>query len=257
MSQQYYSGNTSAYNEDGRLTYAVQRIILANIVVFAAQLVLHIVFGKASPFGVVFDPINEWIAFSGSSIRHGYLWTPVTYMFLHGGLSHLFFNMLWLYFFGPEVERALGTRQFFFFYLFTGALGVLVTALPIPILYSPAVLGASGAIMGVVIAFAVLNPERNLYLFPLPMPINARALVIIVIIFNVLMPLLSAGNAGDPGVSVGAHLGGMAVGYLYMKVRPKLFSVSGSRSKSKKNHDPVGEAVDNIFRLDDRKRGKK
>jgi len=249
--QSTYTG--SYYGGEGRITYAIQRLILANIVAFAAQLLLHIVAGTANGQGVAGDAhVLRWLAFSVSGLKEGYLWTPLTYMFMHAGLMHLFTNMLWLFFFGPDVEHALGTRQFFFFYVLCGMASVFVTALPVPLLgSSAAVLGASGATMAVLAAFAVVNPERQLFFFPIPFPINARALVIIVIILNVFLP------ASD-GVSVGAHLGGLAAGYAYMKLRPMLMAFElRAKAPASKPHDPVGEAVDNIFRFDEKKRGKK
>jgi membrane associated rhomboid family serine protease len=247
MGRQY---TDSYYGAEGRITYAVQRLILANIVVFVAQLLLHVVAGSAGERGVEGDThLLIWLAFSKAGLADGYLWTPLTYMFLHGGLIHLFVNMLWLFFFGPDVEHALGTRQFFFFYLLCGIASVFVTVIPVPLLESKAmVLGASGAMMAVLAAFAVINPERQLFFFPIPFPINARALVIIVIILNVLLP------ASDE-VSVGTHLGGLAAGYAYMKIRPAIMAMElRAKAPKSKPRDPVGEAVDNIFRFEDKKK---
>lgn len=252
MSGQYYY-SSGYYGSDGRMTYAVQRLILAHLVVFAAQLICHAAFGRPSIAGVEGDAIYDWLAFSGKGMMAGHVWTPVTYLFLHAGLLHLFFNMLWLYFFGPDVEHALGTRQFFLFYVICGAIGVLVTMLPVPLIGSNApVLGASGAVMAVVMAFAVINPERELFLFPIPFPINARALVLIVIVLNIVNAM-----SGGGGVSVGTHLGGLAAGYGYMKLRPLLLQWEMRSGTKSKRRDPVGEAVDNIFKFEDKKRWKK
>jgi len=239
-----------------RITYTVQRLILANCAVFGLQLLLDVLFGPrvahgafAAPPGGVFA---RWLAFWPAGFLAGALWQPFTYMFLHGGLLHLFLNMLWLFFFGKDVERALGTRAFLCFYLTCGAVGVLATFIPAMLWGGASVTGASGAVMGVLVAFAVINPEREFFLFPIPMPINARALVLIVIAMNVLL-------AFQPGnTSVATHFGGMAVGFLYMKTIPFLLHMQRTQMakerRPKTGPDDVGDAVDNIFKFEDKKR---
>ncbi len=252
--RQYYREFRFAESND-RITWAVQRLIIANSLVFAAQLLLDIPLGAPlsagmAPGGIV----EEVLAFQPVALLMGGVWKPLTYMFLHGGLQHLFFNMLWLFFFGPEVERTLGTRQFFRFYVVCGAVGVLATFVP-ALLYgtSQEVVGASGAVMGVLVAYAMVNPEREFFLFPLPIPINARALVVIVVALNVVMGM------NDSGVSVATHFGGMAVGFLYMKAVPLFREWQRRQWRAKRGgaegaKDHVGEAVDNIFKFEDRKR---
>jgi hypothetical protein len=129
------------------------------------------------------------------------------------------------------------------------------------------VTGSSGAIMGVMVAYAMLNPDRQFFLFPLPIPITARALVIILIAMN----LISAAQGGN--TSVATHLGGMAVGFAYMRLipvfrrwqrarwqahepRPNHWRSRGWPFKAAAKKDPLdatGEAVDNIFKFEDRK----
>ncbi len=246
-----------------RITYAVQRLILINSAIFAIQLLLDIPFGMPLFGGEGVSPpggnIVVWFGFQPFAFMHGLLWKPITYMFLHGGLMHLFLNMLWLFFFGPEVERTLGTRQFIRFYFICGMFGVLFTFFPM--LFgrgeNVSVFGASGAIMGVMVAYAMINPEREFFLFPLPIPLNARALVIIIVAMNIL----SAWQGGT--TSVATHLGGMAVGYAYMKLIPEIrkwqrMKWRNAKAKSAQNREPVdavGEAVDNIFKFEPRGRG--
>jgi membrane associated rhomboid family serine protease len=204
-------------------------------------------------------------------------------MFLHGSLSHLFWNMLQLYIFGPTVERKLGTRGFLSFYLTCGAVGVLATGLT-PWLASispgfreslglspgaPAVAGASGAVLATLVAFAMADPDQELYLIPIPIPLKARALVILIVALNLL-------NALGPGnrTSVATHFGGMAAGYAYIKLLPHLRKLGRSRPKDKARkggnveelearrrprspEDALRDAVDEIFRSpDDRDRGR-
>jgi membrane associated rhomboid family serine protease len=241
----------------GRITYAVQWLILANIVVFVGQLILDIPAGSIDPrFGILAPPggdlVKFWLAFRPDMLFKGAAWQPVTYMFLHTSLRHLFVNMLGLFFFGPEVERILSTRQFFRFYFLCGVVGVLANLIPWALLpnYSIPVVGASGATLGVLVAFAVVYPNRRVFLFPLPFPLTARALVIIFIAFNIVSLLT------ESGVSVLTHFGGMATGYAYMKLMPGfnawLDSRRGPRRK-KSDIDATGEAVDNILRFRDKK----
>lgn len=238
-----------------RITWAVQRIILANIVILALQLATDpiLVALNQNP-GFYGGGFSTWLGFQQPRFLHGFLWTPFTYQFLHSGLMHLFMNMLWLFFFGPDVERVLGTRAFFRFYVICGAGAVLATLLPYGLFGDVTnVVGASGAVMGVLVAFAMVEPDRQFFMFPFPWPINARALVLIVFVMNVIYSL------GETPISVVTHFGGMGMGYLYMKALPLLNNFQRERrrmgaKKKKKPNDKVGEAVDNIFKFDDRKR---
>ncbi|HOT50527.1 MAG TPA: rhomboid family intramembrane serine protease [Candidatus Hydrogenedentes bacterium] len=263
MNTFYYERRYEGFGEtDNRITWAVQRLILFNIAVFSAQLVLDIPFGlpllagggSAPPGGA----ITEFFAFQPGAFYMGKIWKALTYFSLHNGLLHLFLNMLWLYFFGPEVERALGSRQFILFYVLCGALGVLGSFVPVVMGgVDVSITGASGAAMGVMVAFAVLSPERQFFFFPLPIPINARTLVYIIIAMNVVSALQ------DGGTSVATHFGGMAVGYAYMQLAPRFISWRRSqwleRGRPRNTADPldkIGEAVDNIFRFDDKRKGR-
>lgn len=228
-----------------RITYSVQFLLLANIAVFVAQLLFEI------PFGTNFETV--WLGFSPVGFLDGFVWTPFTYMFLHSGLSHLFFNMLMLYFFGPEVETLLGTRQFTIFYITCGVLGVLANFVPILLFGSNPnvfVVGASGATIGILVAFAIIEPDRKIFLFPIPVPVNARILVIFILVMNIVAAL-NPGNA----TSVATHFGGMATAFAYMKLRPH-FPRWRIRRKSRgaslqKDLDKLGEEIDNIFKFQD------
>ncbi len=228
-----------------RLTWAVHTLILINVLALAAQLVLDVPFGGR---GILGGQVAGWLAFSPSGFVHGAVWTAFTYMFLHSGLMHLFFNMLSLYFFGPDVERALGTHQFYRYFVLCGAGGVLLNILQLFSDPHTPIIGASGATLGVLVAFAMIAPERQIFLFPIPVPINARALVLIIVVMNFVAAL-----GGDSGTSWLTHFGGMGVGYLYMKYRPKFTAWQDSRRKaagpSKKDMDKLGEEINNILKF--------
>jgi len=133
-------------------------------------------------------------------------WTVVTYMFLHAGFTHFFFNMLALYFFGPRLETRLGGRRFIGLYLTSGIAGAVMS------LVTPyaAIVGASGAVFGVMLGYAHFWPRDTVYVFFLPM--EARWLV-------VLMTAMSLFGAwqGQGGIAHFAHLGGFVGGFLYLR----------------------------------------
>lgn len=254
MKQYTYNKESSGFGSP-RITWAVQRLILANIIVFAIQLVSDpvLVAFNVNP-GFYGGGLSTWLGFQQPRFFHGFLWMPFTYQFLHSGLMHLFMNMLWLYFFGPDVERVMGTRAFFRFYIICGAGAVMATIVPFLLFREvTSVVGASGAVMAVLVAFAMVEPDRQFFMFPFPWPINARALVLIVFVMNVIYAL------SDSPISVVTHFGGMGMGFMYMKALPLFLHYQRERrrvgvKKKKKANDKVGEAVDNIFKFDDRKR---
>ena len=143
----------------------------------------------------------------------------VTYMFIHAGLLHILFNMLALWMFGTELERMWGTRFFLKFYFITGigagALTVLLTYLlpfgPLRQLQVSYIVGASGAIYGLLLAYAMYFPDRQIYMY-LVFPIPAR---IFVLIMGAIALYLSMSDSG--GVANATHLCGLLVAYVYLK----------------------------------------
>lgn len=273
MSQYHYHDMPRFRFARPTITWAVQRLILFNVMLFTVQLALDIPsrlyidaplldrvelypYSDAVPGGYT---VNTVLGFQSDLFVRGQIWKPLTYQFLHGGLSHLFFNMLLLFFFGPGLERILGTPQFFRFYVACGAVAVLANLIPdflspFPV---PSVLGASGAVMGVVVAFILVDPDRQFFLFPLPIPITGRALILLLVVVNVAYGLLGS------GVSVATHFGGMGFGYAYMKLLPRYNAWHRERrfrrpprrpGTASSPLDKVGDAVDNIFKFknDDR-----
>ena len=150
-------------------------------------------------------------------MRRGFIWQPFTYMFLHdsGNIFHILINMFVLWFFGREVEYFIGARPFTRLYLFGGLAGAALW-LVFNFHSQGSVLGASAAVLACVIAFATLFPDREITLlvfFILPVTLKAKYMALIAIAFDIV-PLLSG---ADGSVAHLAHLGGMLVGYLYIK----------------------------------------
>jgi rhomboid family protein len=147
-----------------------------------------------------------------------WLWQIATYMFLHGGIFHIVFNMLALWMFGAELERMWGTRYFLKFYLVTGigagALTVLFSLLPFGFaqqLQHSIVIGASGSIYGLLLAYALYFPDRPIYMY-FVFPIPAK---IFVAIMGAIAFFSSLSEAG--GVANATHLGGLLVAYIFLK----------------------------------------
>jgi membrane associated rhomboid family serine protease len=146
------------------------------------------------------------------------VWQLVTYMFLHAGLFHILFNMLALWMFGTELERVWGTRYFLKFYFVTGigagALTVLFSMLPFAFaeqVYYSVVIGASGAVYGLLLAYALYFPDRPIYMY-FVFPIPARIFVLILGAIELVSSVSAPG-----GVANATHLGGLLVGYVFLK----------------------------------------
>jgi membrane associated rhomboid family serine protease len=149
-------------------------------------------------------------------LKHFAIWQLVTYMFLHGGIEHILFNMLALWMFGTTLEQDWGTRRFLKYYFLCGIGAGLCDVAVNGLLghWSTHTIGASGAIFGLLIAFGVLYPNQ-IVLFFFIFPMKAKYMVMIV----GAIAFLGALNAGNTGVSNVAHLGGMAFGYAYLRMR--------------------------------------
>ncbi len=146
-------------------------------------------------------------------------WSPVTYMFVHGGFWHLFVNMLVLFFFGPPLERAWGGRDFLKFYLVAGLGGALASVAFLPTALVDAgtpMVGASAAVFGLLLAFALRWPEAKIYIWGI-LPIRAKWFMAILVGFTFLS--ISGGLFGDGGGTTAhwAHLGGLVTGFLYLR----------------------------------------
>ncbi len=143
-------------------------------------------------------------------------WEFVTYMFVHANITHILFNMLGLFFFGPQVERRMGSSEFLLFYFISG-IGAGVASFVIYVLsgaYTVVLLGASGAIFAVLLAYATFFPDSMIYVFGL-IPIRAPLLVVIYAAIELFSQIFSF----NAGVAHLTHLAGFAFGYLYLVAR--------------------------------------
>jgi len=138
-------------------------------------------------------------------------WTLVTYMFLHAGIGHILFNMLSLFFFGPRLEARLGGRTFIALYLVSGLTGAVASAVLSP---AAAVVGASGAIYGVMLGYARYWPKDTILIWGV-LPVPARGLVIGMTVLN-LWQGLGVPLAGGGGIANFAHLGGFLGAWAYL-----------------------------------------
>ena len=189
----------------GPLTPAVRALIVLNVAGYLLALVV--------------PAVSIWLGLVPALVfERWWVWQPVTYMFLHGGLFHLLFNMLALWMFGVDLERRWGTR-FFARYYFISGIGAAATTLVVSLLpysfaaplYGSVTVGASGAVYGLLVAFAMMYPHRPIYLYML-FPIPARIFVLIVGAIS----FLSSVSEARGGVAHAAHLGGLVAGYLYL-----------------------------------------
>ena len=190
----------------GPATRTVKTLIIVNIAVFISQLAFRFLFRSRL--------IEEVFGLSPWSITNNQtLWQFATYMFLHGGIGHLFFNMLTLYMFGNELVRYWSPRRFLIYYFVTG-IGAGVCSWIVAARSFSIVIGASGAIYGLLLAYGLTYPNRIVYLNFL-FPVKVKWLVVIMGV----VAFLSSITGSEPGVASIAHLGGMIVGYLFLKGR--------------------------------------
>lgn len=176
------------------MTPWVRRLVLANAAMFLLQ--------NVAPQNLWFQLVLVPVA---APLRP---WTVVTYMFLHGGLWHLVFNMLALWSLGPQVELRLGGRRFLGLYLTAGVVAAVASVMT----PRSAVVGASGAVLGVVMAFAMFWPRAQLLLMGI-IPMEARWLL--VLFTGASLYFGYSGVLG--GIAHFAHLGGILGGFLYLK----------------------------------------
>lgn len=181
----------------------VKNLIIANTLIFLATWLLQATIIANSFFAL------HWF---GSPLFHSYQY--ITYMFLHGGFGHLFFNMFALWMFGRTLEYELGSRRFIIYYLVCGVGAALIQMLVAWLTgkLNIELIGASGAVMGVLLAFGVMHPNEVLIIFPIPVPVKAKWFVI----GYAALELFYGATGRAAGIAHFAHVGGMLWGYLLL-----------------------------------------
>lgn len=193
------------------ITPWVKRLLIANVVVFLLAAVASGVWSAGA--------VSRYLGFA-PALAVVQPWTAVTYMFVHVALFHMLFNCLAIFFFGPPLEDRWGGAAFLRFYLLTGLGGALLALLAaiiaLLVLAAPLsaipIIGASAAVYGIMVAYAMYWPDNPIYFFGI-FPIKAKWLVLGLIGISVFMQL----TGGQAGVAHLAHLGGAAAAYLYLK----------------------------------------
>ena len=201
-----------------RSTSVVKLLLIINIAVYLVQ-----VLGGDRVLTALFSlyPASLSLALQ--------VWRLVTYQFLHGGTFHIFFNMLGLFFLGPTLERHWGSKRFLKFYLGCGVAGGLFYLLLVAVGFLPALpmVGASGAILGMLAACAILFPHFIVFILLFPVPIRVAAIALTGI--YIVAILTRQANAGGDA----AHLAGMAAGAIYVFAEP-WFAGLESRLRTKR-----------------------
>jgi membrane associated rhomboid family serine protease len=213
----YPSWNRTRISLGGMLTPGVRNIIIACAAVYFVQLLIRLLLPPeyTAEFNHIFGLVPWYVT------RRLFLWQLGTYLFLHASVWHLAINMVFLYFFAIDLERTWGRRRFYEYYFLTGigagCINVLTKSIIDPhglgFSYSIPTIGASGAIYGVLIAAGIMFPDRDVWLFPFPINIPMKLLVIGSIVIEFFLSLEVSGD----NVSHITHLGGALVGYLYLR----------------------------------------
>jgi membrane associated rhomboid family serine protease len=191
----------------GGMPPAIKNIIFINAIIFLMQVL------NQSLQQVIFQ---NFALIPSEVIYHFKIWQLVSYLFLHGGFWHIFFNMFILWMFGSELEREWGTKEFLKYYFITG-IGAGVFNL---LLSNAPTIGASGAVYGVMLAYALRYPDRMVYIYFL-FPVKIKYLMA----FLVLVSFFSTFGASGDGIAHAAHLGGILVGFIYLKYWVILYKI--------------------------------
>jgi membrane associated rhomboid family serine protease len=203
----------------GHITPVIRNLIIANVAVFLLQSILNL------------TSMRGFLELHGGMvpalfIYKLHLWQPVTYMFLHGGVTHILFNMLALWMFGCDVEERMGSRTFAVFYFFCGVCAGLMTCAFWKSWNIPTI-GASGAIFGVLLAFGLMFPDRMILVFFI-VPMKAFYFVIGMGMLELYYLIFSQGG----GISYIAHVSGMLFGFVFLRFAGRIMgAVDGATGK--------------------------
>jgi len=232
------------------LPIVTRYLLIANFVVYFLAAVLQ-------RYGL---DLNAWCGLHYVSGGTFHWWQPVTYMFLHADLGHIFCNMFAVWMFAPMIEQQWGERRFAIYYLVCGLGAALIQELvwsmmAIPPQYLPYLntIGASGAVFGILFAFGWLYPDVPMFILFVPIPIRARIFVILYALFELFAGLGSVAGVSADHVAHFAHLGGMLFGWLLILYwrknewrEPKLFDW-WKRLRDKSKHTRLDSSKDDRF----------
>jgi membrane associated rhomboid family serine protease len=183
------------------LTPWVRRLLVATAAVFLLQ--------KTVFYGGGLEDLFEFAP--AEVLRRP--WSVLTYALLHVGFLHFLVNMLVLFMFGPPVENRIGSRSFLRLYILSALGGAMLSLLMLPLTGSAPVIGASAAVYGVMMGFVLEWPDAPVMIFPLPVPVKAKWLVLFLALMSFAFGLMRVSD----GVAHFAHLGGFAAAFLYLR----------------------------------------
>jgi membrane associated rhomboid family serine protease len=190
----------------------IKNLLIINGAVFLLMLIMqNMSFDGMSAEDIIF----RWFALM--PLGHGFeVWQLISYQFLHGGFTHILFNMFALWMFGAEIENILGSRKFLLFYLLCGIGGGLLHLFLSPVLSTQLAptIGASGAVFGVMIAFALMFPNRLIFIYFL-IPVKAKYLIFFLVLIEVFS-VDSSMKGVDSSIAHLAHIGGALTGLIFI-----------------------------------------
>jgi membrane associated rhomboid family serine protease len=194
-----------------RLTPVNRALILVNVAVFALQYLLGPRVANLIDYQFALWP-PQVAQMGGPPFK---VWQLLTYAFLHGGFMHIFFNMFALFMFGSDIERLFGPRRYLIYYLACVVGAALMHLIVVSVAGLPPgpVVGASGGVFGILLAFGMAFPHRKLIMLPIPIPISAWLFVTLYALLEMYMGVTQTSQ----GVAHFAHLGGMATGFVLIR----------------------------------------
>jgi len=231
-----YSRGIKSYriSFDFYITPGIKLLLIANFAVFILEVLLYRFSGVPA-----YAELVKWFGLVPAGVIPGLrIWQPFSYLFLHdvGSVWHILMNMFMLWMFGRELELVWGRNRFLRYYFLTGVgaglINVIVKLAPalfgqgIPNSANIPTIGASGAIFGILVACAILFPDRRVYIIPFPVAISMRTVVIAMTVLT----FLGTFGLGADRVSHLCHLGGLLVGYVYLRRGSFLYSLRNSVS---------------------------
>lgn len=185
----------------------IKNLLIINGLVFLATVSL---------FGASLTPVGEfafqYLALYPIGSGYFYPWQLVTYMFMHAGIGHIFFNLFALWIFGQSIENLWGSKRFLMYYMITG-IGAALIHMWVGGGGTAPTIGASGAVFGILLAFGMMFPDRYIMLLIPPIPIKAKYFVAI---YGAVELFYGISNTGS-GIAHFAHLGGLVVGFILIK----------------------------------------